>query len=114
MAGVIGLTVGGLLVLAMIAVSARGWVTLPSDARVPIRHGLRGYGNYLSKTSGLVSWPAAGVVIYGLYTGVFAEGLATHYRGAGVPLLFLPVILAVLIIVQIGALRAAGRSSTLR
>jgi hypothetical protein len=114
MAGVIGLTVGGLLVLAMVAVSARGWVTLPSDARVPVRHGLRGYGSCLSKAAGLVSWPAAGVVIYGLYASVFAEGLATHYRGAGVPLLFLPVILAVLVIVQVGALRAAGRSSSLR
>jgi len=111
MTGVIGLTVGGLLVLAMIAVSARGWLTLPSDARVPIRHGFRGYGNYLSKPAGLASWPAAGIVIYGLYTGVFAEGLATNSRGTGVPLLFLPVILAVLIIVQVGALRAAGRSS---
>ena len=107
----IGLIVGGLLVLAMIAVSVRGWLTLPSDARVPIRHGLRGYGIYLSKTTGLVTWPAAGIVIYGLYIGVFAEDLATHYRGTGMPLLFLPVVLVVLITVQIGALRAAGKSS---
>jgi hypothetical protein len=49
-----------------------------------------------------------GIVIYGLYIGVFAEDLATHYRGAGVPLLFLPAVLVVLIIVQIGALHAAG------
>ena len=107
----IGLTAGGLLVFAMVAVSVRGWLTLPSDARVPIHHGLRGYGHYLSKTAGLVSWPAAGIVIYGLYTGVFAEDLATHYRGTGMPLLFLPAVLVVLITVQIGALRAAGKSS---
>jgi len=106
-----GLTVGGLLVLAMIAVSVRGWLTLPSDARVPIHHGLRGYGNYLSKTAGLVTWPAAGIIIYGLYIGVFAEDLATHYRGTGVPLLFLPAVLVVLIAVQMGAIRAAGKSS---
>jgi hypothetical protein len=108
-----GLTVGGLLVLAMIAVSVRGWLTLPSDARVPIHHGFRGYGNYLSKTAGLVTWPAAGIVIYGLYIGVFAEGLSTHYQRTGMFLLFLPAVLAVLITVQIGALRAAGRSSGL-
>ena len=107
----VGLTIGGLLVLAMIAVSARGWRTLPPDARVPIHHGLRGYGNYLSKTAGLVTWPAAGIVIYGLYVGVFAEGLATHYRGTGVPLVFLPIVLVVLIAVQIGAIHAAGKSS---
>jgi hypothetical protein len=107
----IGLAVGGLLVLAMIAVSVRGWLTLPSDARVPIRHSLRGYGKYLSKTAGLVTWPAAGVVIYGLYIGVFAEGMATHYRRTGVPLLFLPAVLVVLITVQIGAIRAAGETS---
>jgi len=104
------LTVGGLLVLAMIAVSVRGWLTLPSDARVPIRHGLRGYGNYLSKTAGLITWPAAGIIIYGLYVGVFAEDLATHYR-TGLPLLFLPAVLVVLITVQMGAIRAAGKSS---
>lgn len=106
-----GLTAGGLLVVAMIAVSVRGWLTLPSDARVPIRHGLRGYGNYLSKTAGLVSWPAAGAVIYGLYIGVFAEDLATDDRRAGVLLLLLPAVLVVLFIVQIGAVRAAGRTS---
>ena len=114
MTGVIGLTVGGLLVLAMIAVSIRGWLTLPSDARVPIHHGLRGYGNYLSKSAGLVTWPAVGIFVYGLYVAVFGEGLATHDHRAGSPLLFLPVILAVLIVVQIGALRAAGKTSSPR
>jgi len=106
-----GLAAGGLLIVAMIAVSVRGWLTLPSDARVPVRHGLRGYGNYLSKTAGLVTWSAAGIVIYGLYIGVFAEDLATHYRGTGTPLAFLPVVLVVLVAVQIGAIRAAGRTS---
>lgn len=109
----IGLSVGGLLVLAMIAVSVRGWLTLPSDARVPVRHGLRGYGNYLSKPAGLLIWPASGIVIYGLYIGVFAEDLATHYRKTGVPLLVMPAVLAVLIAVQIGALRAADKTSGL-
>jgi hypothetical protein len=108
------LAAGGLLVLAMIAVSVRGWLTLPADARVPIRHGLRGYGNYLSKAAGLATWPAAGTIIYGLYIGVFAEDLATHYRGTGVLLLLLPAVLVVLITVQIGAIRAAGRTPGLR
>ena len=105
----VGLIVGGLLVLAMIAVSVRGWLTLPSGARVPVRHGFRGYGNYLSKTAGLVTWPAAGIFIYGLYIGVFAEGLATHYPSAGVPLLFPPAVLVVLTAAQVRAIRAAAR-----
>ena len=105
-----GLAAGGLLVLAMIAVSARGWRTLPPDARIPVQRGFRGYRTYRSKTAGLVTWPASGIVIYGLYAGVFAEDLATHYRGTGVPLLFLPV-LAVLIRGQMRALRAAATSS---
>lgn len=109
-----GLTAGGLLVAAMIVVSVRGWLTLPPDARVPVHHGLRGYSQYLSKTAGLVTWPAAGIVIYGLYVGVFAEYLATHDRGPGVPLLFLPAVLVVLITVQVGAIRAAGKTSGLR
>lgn len=109
-----GLTAGGLLVAAMIVVSVRGWLTLPPDARVPVHHGLRGYSQYLSKTAGLATWPAAGIVIYGLYVGVFAEYLATHDRGPGVPLLFLPAVLVVLITVQVGAIRAAGKTSGLR
>jgi hypothetical protein len=107
------LIAAGLLVLAMIAVSVRGWHTLPSDARVPIRRGLRGYGDYLPKTAGLVTWPAAGIVVYGLYLGVFAEALATHYGSAGWPLLPLPVVLIALITGQIGAVRRAGRTSRL-
>ena len=108
-----GLTAGGLLVLAMIVVSVRGWLTLPPDARVPVHHGLQSYGQYLPKTAGLGTWLAAGIVIYGLYAGVVAEDLATHYRGTGV-LLFLPDVLFVLVTVQIGAIRAAGKTSGLR
>ena len=107
----LGLAAGGLLVLAMIALSLRGWRTLPSDARVPIHRGFRGYGNYQSKTAGLVTWPAAGIVIYGLYSGVFAEALSTHSGNAGMFLLPLPLVLVVLTAGQIAAIRAAGRTS---
>jgi hypothetical protein len=107
----LGLAVGGLLVLAMIAVSVRGGFTLPPDARVPVSHGFRGYGNYLSKRAGLVTGPAAGIVIYGLYVGVFAEARATH--SASVILPVLPVILVVLFARQTGAIRAAGKTSGL-
>ena len=106
-----GLTAGGLLVLAMIAVSVRGWLALPADARVPVQRGVRGYRRYQSKTAGLVTWPAAGVVIYALDIAVFAEDLATHDRGAGVSLLFLPAVLIVLFVVQIGAIRAAATTA---
>ena len=107
----LGLAVGGLLVLVMIAVSVSGWRTLPSDARVPIHRGFRGYGNYQSKTAGLVTWPAAGIVIYGLYLGVFAEALSAHTGNGGMLLLALPLVLVVLIAGQIAAIRAAGRTS---
>jgi hypothetical protein len=105
------LAVGGLLVIAMVAVSIRGWLTLPAGARVPIQRGLRGYGSYLPRNAGLIIWPATGAVIYCAYIGVFAEDLATHYQGTGMPLLFLPIVLAVLVTGQMGALRAAGRTS---
>lgn len=108
----LGLAVGGLLVLAMIAVSVRGWRTLPPDARVPIHHGFRGgYGSYLSKTAGLVAWPAAGTFIYGIYAAVFAEGLVTHSGGDGMILIFLPLGLLILLKVQIGAIRVAADTS---
>jgi hypothetical protein len=41
------------------------------------------YRTYLPKTAGLVTWPASGIVITGLYIGIFAEDLATqrwHWR----------------------------------
>ena len=107
----LGLAAGGLLVLAMIALSLRGWRTLPADARVPIHRGFRGYGNYQSKTAGLVTWPAAGIVIYGLYSAVFAEALSTHSGNGGMFLLPLPLVLVVLTAAQIAAIRAAGRTS---
>jgi hypothetical protein len=105
------LAVGGLLVLAMIGVSVRGWRTLPPDARIPVRRGLRGYGGYRSKTYGLLAWPAAGVVIYGLFFVVFAEGLATRYARGGEILVPFLAALFVLIAGQIRAIRAAGRTS---
>jgi len=37
---VLSLVIGGLLLGIMIGIAAYGWLTLPSDARVPMHYGL--------------------------------------------------------------------------
>ena len=38
--------VGALVLLAMVGISVYGWVTLPSDARIPVHRGPGGDGGY--------------------------------------------------------------------
>lgn len=96
-----GLSIGGALVLAMIGVSAWAWRMLPPDVRIPVHLGVGGYGNFSSKTRGLITWPVAGAVIYGVEWGIAAMA-----RG---PLIGVPIVLAVVLAAQTGAIRAALR-----
>jgi uncharacterized membrane-anchored protein YitT (DUF2179 family) len=105
------LSVGGLLILVMIGVSIRGWLTLPSDARVPVHYGVGSYNNFVSKTAGLVLWPVGGAVVYGIFCGIFAGLVHPHHGSAGGALIIMPILLAVLIAAQVGAIRAANRGA---
>jgi hypothetical protein len=58
---ILSLVIGGLLLGIMIGIAAYGWLTLPSDARVPMHYGLGSYNNFAPKTVGLLMWPAAGL-----------------------------------------------------
>jgi hypothetical protein len=108
---VAGFVIGGLLVLAMIGVSVRGWLTLPSGTRIPVHHGIGGYNNYRSKTYGLVAWPVGGVVIYGLYCGISAGLVHPNHGSDGTGLLIIPAVLILVLASQIGAIRAASRGA---
>ncbi len=104
------IAIGGVILLAMIGVSWYGAVTLPSDARVPIHFGVS-YNNFVSKRAGLVMHPAAGALAFLL----LAFGTHGHSAGnasaRGTPYLFVPVIMCLLLVVQIGAVRVARRRS---
>ena len=102
------LAIGGVMLLAMIGVSWYGAVTLPSDARVPIHFGVT-YNNFVPKRVGLVMHPAAGLVVFLILAlaqhGHTANGTPSKTH----PYVFLPIILCVLLVVQIGAIRVARR-----
>src|ERR1019366_1073369 len=70
------LTVGGVLLLTMIAASARGAVRLARDARIPVHYGSVEHCLYVSKAVGLVIWPGAGAVLVGVVSAIPGSRLA--------------------------------------
>ena len=106
------LAIGGILLFLMIALSWYGAVTLPQTARIPVHWGF-GYNQYVSKRTGLIVWPAAGVLVYGLLGGLAGNARWAH----GAPLsgwasaVFMAVIMGALAAFQVGALAVASRRS---
>jgi hypothetical protein len=110
---VASLAVGGVLVLAMIAASGWAAVWLAADARIPIHFGSPERCVLVSKRVGLVIWPAAGAVLYGVVGGVCASVLASGWV-PGVRDVLTPAVLCVVLGFQVGALvlaRAGGREA---
>jgi 4-amino-4-deoxy-L-arabinose transferase-like glycosyltransferase len=102
--------IGGVVLLAMICVSWYGAVTLPSNARVPIHFGVS-YNNFVSKRLGLIVHPAVGALLF-LISAFVGHGHAAHGASAKAPpLIFLPIIMCVLLVVQVGAITVARRRS---
>jgi hypothetical protein len=105
---VASLAVGGALLLAMIAASGRAAVTLAADARIPLHLGSAEHCYWASKRAGLVIWPGAGAVAFGVLGGVAASGLAAGWV-PGVRDVLVPAVLCVLLGFQAGALVLARR-----
>jgi hypothetical protein len=103
----VSLVIGGLLVLAMVGVSIYGARSLPSDVRIPIHFGLGTYNNFASRTVGLIMWPAGGAVAYGIFAGIQAGAIKPNHGGSGSAAVILPIVLAVILVTQVGAFRAA-------
>jgi hypothetical protein len=103
-----GLAIGGVFVLAMIGVSTWAWRALPPDVRIPVHSGIGGYDNFRSKTRGLITWPVGGVVIYGVFLGVI-EGVVPRHGSGNPAVIIIPIVLAVVLVAQVGAIRAALR-----
>jgi hypothetical protein len=104
---VVELAIGAAFLAAMLCVSWYGWVTLPADAQVPIHFGPGAYNNYVSKPTGLIMHPVAGVVVFIILVAV-SQSAGT--RASAAPK-FLPVVMAVLLITQAGAIWVARKRS---
>jgi hypothetical protein len=102
------LAIGAIGLLAMIGVSWYGWVTLPSDARVPIHFGIQ-YNNFVPKRAGLIMHPAVGAVVLVILASVGhgSSGTSSHKPSS----VILLATMGVLLIVQIGAIRVARRKA---
>jgi hypothetical protein len=106
---VAALAVGGVLLAVMIAASGYAAIILPGDARIPLHFGSHNHMVLVSKRAGLVVWPAAGALLYGILGGVSASGLAADWV-PGVRDVLMPAAMCVVLGFQVGALvLAAGR-----
>jgi hypothetical protein len=102
------LIVGGVFLLAMVIASVRGAVVLPADARIPVHAGSVEHCYLAPKRAGLVIWPGAGALVFGVLGEVAASSLAADWT-AGVRDVLTPAALGVLLAFQVGALVLARR-----
>ena len=110
---VASLAVGGVLMLAMIAASARGAVRLAPDARIPVHCGSVEHCFFVSKRAGLIIWPATGAVLFAVLGGITKSSLAAGWV-PGVRDVLVPAVLLVVFGFQVGALVLAGRDPAWR
>jgi hypothetical protein len=106
---IVAVAISGAILLAMIGLSWHGAVTLPPEARVPV-HWSGSYGNFQSKRTGLITYPAVAAGIIVLLAGIGQIRSKGHSAGQ-VLAIILPIAMVTLIVTQIGAIRAARRNS---
>jgi hypothetical protein len=99
----IPLIIDSVLLLGMICASVYGLTNLPDGAQVPVHFGPGGFNHWVPRNTGLLMWPAGGVVIYAVLV------IMTRNQGAtgGSPPVALTIALAVMLVTQVGALRVA-------
>jgi hypothetical protein len=107
---VASLVVGGVFLLAMVAASVWAAVTLPAHARIALHFGSAEHCYLVPKRAGLVIWPAAGALVFGVLGGIGASRLAADWV-PGVRAVLVPAALCVLSGFQAGALVMARRAA---
>jgi hypothetical protein len=104
----IGTVVAGVVVLlAMVGISAYGWVTLPPDARVPLHRGPGGYGNWQPKALALITYPVGGAVVF----AIVLTATSSAKSGTTAAGIIAPLVLLVVAVTQYFAVRAAISSA---
>ena len=101
------LVVSGIFALAMIVAAVRAAIALPARARIPLHFGSVERCYLAPKRSGLVIWPAAGVLVAGVLGGIAASSLAAGWV-PGVRDVLAPAATGVLLAFEVGALLARG------
>ena len=107
--------ISGVLLAAIIGIAVYGAVTLPADARIPVHHGIGSWDRFVSKRAGLVVWSAIGVLLFGILTAV-AEHVITPNHGhhppvSPVPLIILPIVLALGAVAEWRAISVARKNT---
>jgi hypothetical protein len=103
----IGTVVAGVVVLlAMVGISIYGWVTLPTDARIPVHRGPGGWGNWQPKARALITYPVGGAVVFAVVLTA-TSGAKSGKAAFG---LIAPLALLVICVTQYFAVMAAIRN----
>ena len=110
---VASLLVTGIFALAMIIAAGRAAVVLPARARIPLHVGSVERCVEVPKRAGLVIWPAAGLAVAGVLSGVAASGLAAGWV-PGVRYVLAPAATGVLLAFEVGALLTRERETSAR
>ena len=104
----IGTVVAGVVVLlAMVGISIYGWVTLPTDARIPVHRGPGGWGNWQPKARALITYPVGGAVVF----GIVLTATSRAKSGSTALELIAPLALLVIFFTQYFAVMAAIRNA---
>ena len=102
------LMVSGIFTLAMIVAAVWAAIVLPAGARIPLHLGSVERCYLVPKRAGLVIWPAAGVLVSGVLSGIAASSMAADWV-PGVRYVLAPAAAGVLLAFEVGALAMARR-----
>ena len=94
---------GVVVLLAMVGISAYGWVTLPAGARVPLHRGPGGFGNWQPKALALIAYPVGGAVVF----AIVVTATSSAESGKTASGIIAPLVLLVVAVTQYFAVRAA-------
>ena len=105
------LAIGGVFLLAMVAATVYGAVTLPATARVPLHAGAPEYSYWLPKPAGLAIWLAVGALGFAVPGLLSASSLASNWASS-VRVTLTPAVMCVVLACQAAALISARKRCT--
>jgi hypothetical protein len=100
---VLTLIIDSVLLLGIVGASLYGAAHLPAGARMPTHLGPGGYNNWQPKAFALLTWPVVGA---GIFVVLAVTGRNHQHSSDSLPI-GLTIALALMLVNEIGALRAA-------
>jgi hypothetical protein len=105
------LAISGGFLLAMVAATVYGAVTLPAGARVPLHAGAPEYSFWLPKPVGLAIWLAVGALGFAMPGLLSASSVAANWASS-VRVTLTPAVMCVVLACQAAALISARKRCT--